>query len=274
MGLTWVGIVVTLAGGGSIGSIATVVRTFRVGRALRLVQGCTSMKKLFNTLLVTLPGLGNIALLLLLLLVIYSIIGVELFATVGFDGSHDEHTNFRHFFRALVVLLRFSTGENWNGFMYEIAYGPGDCVASADLADALADARAAPFLAADADPWATPGVCGYSDAGLWRFDEHAGCAPLNGCGVGIWVASFYFLTFNVFVAFIFLNLFVGVILEGFAESDEEDTIYTPDELDVFKTHWQASQRRRAGWGLGWFHTPSAQWGRMPFFVVGGVGGRR
>ena len=79
---TWVGIVVSALLGSNLGSIATIIRTFRIGRALRLVQGAASMRRLFNTLLVTLPGLGTIFLLLVLGLFIYAVIGVELFATV------------------------------------------------------------------------------------------------------------------------------------------------------------------------------------------------
>ena len=36
----------------------------------------------------------------------------------------DEHANFRTLDVALNSLFRFSTGENWNGFMYEVAHGP------------------------------------------------------------------------------------------------------------------------------------------------------
>ena len=211
--------------GSNLGSIATIIRTFRIGRALRLVQGASSMRRLFNTLLVTLPGLGNIFLLLVLGLFIYAVIGVELFATVQFNGSLDEHTNFRSFVRAVVVLLRFSTGENWNGFMYEVASGPDDtCVGSTDLPKA-----------GDDWAWEDPGMCGFSDEG---FRERPGCEELRGCGVGLGISAFYFFTFNLFVAFIFLNLFIGVILEGFDESDDTALLFSPDDFRRFKEHWQ------------------------------------
>ena len=41
---------------------------------------------IFNTFLITLPALGNIGMLLLLIAFIYSILGVELFAYVKFKS--------------------------------------------------------------------------------------------------------------------------------------------------------------------------------------------
>lgn len=68
--------------GRSYGSIATIIRTFRIGRVLRLVRGLESMAQLFNTLLLTLPSLGNVGALLFLQYFIYAVMGVQLFATV------------------------------------------------------------------------------------------------------------------------------------------------------------------------------------------------
>ena len=68
--------------GSSYGSIATVIRIFRIGRVLRLVRGLESMAQLFNTLLLTLPSLGNVGALLCLLFFIYAAMGVQLFAKV------------------------------------------------------------------------------------------------------------------------------------------------------------------------------------------------
>ena len=69
--------------GMSYGSIATIIRTFRIGRVLRLVRGLESMAQLFNTLLLTLPSLGNVGALLFLQFFIYAVMGVQLFATVS-----------------------------------------------------------------------------------------------------------------------------------------------------------------------------------------------
>jgi hypothetical protein len=60
----------------------SVVRTFRVGRVLRLVKKARSLKIVFNTVVVTLPALANVGGLLILLLYLYSVLGVYLFAEV------------------------------------------------------------------------------------------------------------------------------------------------------------------------------------------------
>lgn len=86
--------------GKSYGSIATIIRTFRIGRVLRLVRGLESMAQLFNTLLLTLPSLGNVGALLFLQFFIYAVMGVQLFATVSGCDSH-------------VVLLKHSRNHRF-----------------------------------------------------------------------------------------------------------------------------------------------------------------
>lgn len=79
---TNLGLIMLWMTGQSYGSIATIIRTFRIGRVLRLVRGLESMAQLFNTLLLTLPSLGNVGALLFLQFFIYAVMGVQLFATV------------------------------------------------------------------------------------------------------------------------------------------------------------------------------------------------
>ena len=40
---------------GSVGSVATIVRTFRVGRIFRLINAAPTLKRTFNTLIITMP---------------------------------------------------------------------------------------------------------------------------------------------------------------------------------------------------------------------------
>ncbi|CAM9574083.1 unnamed protein product, partial [Ectocarpus sp. 8 AP-2014] len=155
--------------GRSYGSIATIIRTFRIGRVLRLVRGLESMAQLFNTLLLTLPSLGNVGALLFLQFFIYAVMGVQLFATVGLRGAVDEQANFQTFWGSMVLLLRFSTGENWNGFMYDMVAEREDCVSN---------------------PVYDPDMCG--------FTSHANCTPLNGCGN--WSIFPYMIRYAIAVA--------------------------------------------------------------------------
>jgi hypothetical protein len=66
----------------SVGPQTTLIRSFRIGRIFRLVKKAKSLRMIFNTFVITIPSLANVGGLLILLLYLYSILGVFLFATV------------------------------------------------------------------------------------------------------------------------------------------------------------------------------------------------
>lgn len=207
--VTWIGVA---ADHGTLGSL---VRTFRVGRAFRLVHGMKDIKRIFNTLLLTLPGLANIAALLLLFLFIYSVVGVQVFAKVALNGANDEHTNLRYFFRSFLILIKFSTGENWNGFMHDLTSNVDGCI---NVDNLEYDTR----------------YCGFSNS--------QDCEPLPGCGEPLKFMMYaYMVTFNFIVAFVFLNLFIGVILDGFSNSNEAEHAVTEEDFEWFKSVWQREE---------------------------------
>lgn len=194
----------------SLGAIATVVQLFRVGRIIRLINGIKSLRQMFNTLLLTLPSLGNIGSLLFLLFFIYSVMAVQLFALVGFNGAYDKHANFQGFWTSMVTLMTFSTGENWNGFMYDVAAGYNNgknCSSSVEFQS---------------------NMCGFTDA--------EDCIPLNGCGS--WTIYPFLYSFTLIVTFVMLNLFIAVILEGFSETNEDDIVLTSEQLHSFQIEWE------------------------------------
>ncbi len=49
-------------------------------------------------------------------------------------------------------------------------------------------------------------------------------------GCGTWVVVPYFYSFTLLVAFVMLNLLIGVILDSFANCDEEGEVLTPQVL--------------------------------------------
>jgi hypothetical protein len=49
------------------------------------------------------------------------------------------------------------------------------------------------------------------------FNNVDGCRPLNGCGSNMAIP--YFLSFILLIAFVMLNLFIAVIIEGFSGSE-------------------------------------------------------
>lgn len=61
----------------------------------RLINGAENIKKMFDALITTLPGLTNVGMLLALMFFIYSVVGVQLFATVAYNGDFNASADFR-----------------------------------------------------------------------------------------------------------------------------------------------------------------------------------
>ena len=59
--------------------------------------------------------------LMLLLLFIYAALAINLFSGVMLQEYLNEKNNFRTFSGSMIVLMTFSTGEDWNYFMFELA---------------------------------------------------------------------------------------------------------------------------------------------------------
>jgi hypothetical protein len=205
---TGIGLLLKYGMGLDIGAVATAVRTFRVARILRIVKRASSLRILFATLVRTLPSLWNVGAILVLLTYIYSVLGVQLFANVKFGDALGPHANFQAFDTAFMTLIRASTGENWNGLMYDMADASGGC---------------------QADPEWDPEMCGFTSA--------EDCVPLDGCGSN---GSFvYWVTFTTIITYVMLNLFIGVVLDGFGESSQDEYSSLSNELkDEFLAVWQ------------------------------------
>jgi hypothetical protein len=58
------------------------------------VKKAKSLRMIFNTFVITIPSLANVGGLLILLLYLYSILGVFLFATVKLQNELTVHANF------------------------------------------------------------------------------------------------------------------------------------------------------------------------------------
>ncbi|RHY12784.1 hypothetical protein DYB25_002167 [Aphanomyces astaci] len=139
-------------GGGSM-----VVRVFRVGRALRLINKAKLMRSLFDTIIIALPAVGNVTGLLMLMYYIFAAVGVQLFAKVGYGPNLlNRHQNFRTFWLALQTLIGFSTGENWDNFMWELYSVTPESNPSC------------------VDPAFNSSMCGFND-------DLELCEPLDGC---------------------------------------------------------------------------------------------
>jgi hypothetical protein len=95
----------------------SIVRTFRVGRMMRLLHKAKSLKIIFNAIIISLPALANVGCLLFLLLYLYSIIGMELFGNVLNVNTSTDRLNFENFGNAFLTLFVITTGDGWTDIM-------------------------------------------------------------------------------------------------------------------------------------------------------------
>ena len=199
----YVGLVVDLTTSVSVRIQATFLRAFRISRILRLVKRAKSLNIIFETFIITIPALANIGGLLLLLLYLYVIIGVQLFAPVMLQTHLNKHSNFQTFFRSFMTLFRASTDEGWNDIMRDITHGRG------------------PLFQCIDDP-------NYDD--YKESDETVRRGSIFG---QVFLASFI-----LFVQVIFLNLFIAIILQGFDFMNKKANMILKDnDLQNYKKEW-------------------------------------
>mmetsp|Transcript_2591 Transcript_2591/g.3694 ORF Transcript_2591/g.3694 Transcript_2591/m.3694 type:complete len:1759 (-) Transcript_2591:300-5576(-) len=205
---TDIGLLLWVSTGVNVGSVASVVRIFRLGRIFRLINSLKSLKKMFDALVTSLPSFVNIGGLLFILYFIYAVCGVQLFAKIASNDDYNRVANFRSFPYAMLTLFRFSTGENWNGFMHSMMLYPDGC---------------------EADPEYNENWCE-----ITKYKD--GCTPINGCGSGTAVPFFY--SFTLIITFTMMNLFIGVILESIEEDDDTgEQVLSQEHLEIFAEDW-------------------------------------
>jgi hypothetical protein len=176
------------------------MRILRLARLLRLFKRAKTLKHMLETLVLTLPSLLNTSGLLLLVILIYAMIGVQLFANVQWGSSLDRNANFQTLGNAMLTLIRIFTGEGWEYIVFDAANQAPGCVAL----DAL------PYAAKTQ-------LCGYK-----ALTSYSGgpCVAINGCG-DPFSAYAFFVSFVLVVSFVFINLLVSVVLAGFEDSEDD-----------------------------------------------------
>jgi len=212
---TDVSLVVSLTTGVSVGPVAQVVRSFRVGRIIRLLNGFASLNKLIGTLMSTMIGLANIGALWILVLFIFSVLGMQLYAKAalpsGVNAMLNNYYNFQTFSSSLVTLFSFSGGEYWDGFSMALGSKVPGCVN---------------------DPPYDPNMCGFTSS--LQENPQNGCEPLNGCGSVSGI--FYMCVFYFFIVIVMLNLCVGVIIDDFSNQKPSEYL-TETDFQNFVTKW-------------------------------------
>jgi len=98
------------------GSAATVLRLLRLLRVLKLVRALPKLQLLVGALLKSIPSMGYVSLLLLLLFYVYAVAAVFMWGT-------NDPVHFGTLQTAMVSLFRAVTLEDWTDLMYINMYG-------------------------------------------------------------------------------------------------------------------------------------------------------
>ena len=97
----------------------SALRIIRVMRLFRLIKVNEDLRNLLKTIIMSLPNIFTTALLLLLLLFTFSIVGMSLFGDLPFGDNFNGDANFKTFYNSMFLLFRCSTGEGWNSIMHD-----------------------------------------------------------------------------------------------------------------------------------------------------------
>lgn len=208
-----------------VGSVSSVVSLLRLGRLVRLIRMVKQLRAPFNTMVSVLPGMMNIGALMLLLFLVYAVCGMQLYGSVSFRGELNEQANFRSIGNAMLLLLRFSTGEGWMSVMYALKEERVDC---------CTDIWCCPL---NDDAALSGATCGMDPTIEWCLNEedYPDCREVNGCGAGASVFA-YFYSFTIVVSFIVMNMLVAIVLEAF-EASNEGELLDPEDLEQFVSVW-------------------------------------
>ena len=120
----------SLGHGNDFQQLVSVIRVIRVCRIFKVVVRAKKIVVIYRTLVDTLPVLSSFGILLVILLFMFTVVSVQLFAMVdlnpidGLERQMGEHANFRDFWSAFFTLFRCSSGEAWNNIMFETSWEP------------------------------------------------------------------------------------------------------------------------------------------------------
>ena len=111
-----------------------VMRILRILRILRLVQGSKQLRKILESVILSFPALGNVAMMMALVTYMYSIIGINMFTFLVRQGSLNEDRNFDTVGSSALVLFQCMTGDGWSAMMLDamISEKSGLCSEAAD----------------------------------------------------------------------------------------------------------------------------------------------
>jgi hypothetical protein len=108
--------------------LARIMRVMRVSRLFKLLNKYKGLQALIQTITFSLPSVINAFALLSLVYFIYAVLGVFFFKNIIQGIIIDDYMNYTNFTYSLMMMLRFSTGEDWPTGMYDLMNTKADCI--------------------------------------------------------------------------------------------------------------------------------------------------
>ena len=104
-----------------------MLRGFRLLRILRLVRSWTTLQSLLRTIVGSGYAISNLAILTLLFIFVYSLIGKQFFHGVMIEEEGEEtRYHFKYTIDAMITMFIVLTGENWNFVMATVVLAHPD----------------------------------------------------------------------------------------------------------------------------------------------------
>jgi voltage-dependent calcium channel L type alpha-1D len=122
------------------GGAFSAMRTVRLFRIFKLMSSWKGLRRMVNVVIGMLSASVNLGMLLLLFMYIFSILGMEFFATklhfddngyalhwndTAYADSESPRINFDDFWSAFLTVFQILSGEDWNVVMYTARRGGG-----------------------------------------------------------------------------------------------------------------------------------------------------
>jgi len=215
---TLIGIILKYSNSGiNISSLASVIRIFRIARLFRLLKfkPLRPMNKLFASLAVSMVKLASVGVVAGLFLVLFSILGMNLFGMASQEeDTLNGHGNFKNFWVSFMTLFRASTGEAWNEIMHDL---------SKDESDYFRSGR-----------WCAPNSLFNTQFKYDILKDKCLIDQPNACA-GRVQAQLFWIGYTLFIGLVIMNIVVAVILEGYDESKNSDEGAI---IDTCKNLWQ------------------------------------
>ena len=199
-----------------------IFRFFRIFSSFRIISISEILKKIIDSIYNILLNIAYFLMIILLVIIIYGIIGMNIFGTVSYKEKIISSNNFRSIIPSILVLFKVTTGEDWYQIMDELSYH--DCkdpnseqykedyycinynikcfdkfYINRDKKKEMED------LISSSDSYNTYDI--EKDTDIYQFT------------CGSYFSYFYFISYVLICPILLMNLCIMQIIEGFINSD-------------------------------------------------------